>query len=338
MKDVQRATMPALRAAGLNGDAIIHDLWTRRKIDTRMAAGFYHHVDYMSRTRKAWLTILEIVNNNPNWIARPGVLEFFTRGVLYYFAMSFFTLNHSVIVASMSYEIVTPRIVNRGRGVAATFEQDLNGRWRPGHHKCLHTFDAIELRPGGANNQYRDGHAKVLLAEQLANAIDITPSQPLPVDYQVIINTQRDPLRVRRGAGTNHSIMGDVARGTTHRIIAESNGQGADLWGKLPVNHPQHPNGWIALDMTRRVVPPPPPVEPITHGFSVQVVASRDMIEVQNTLNRLTQLGYKNAYPAHGNGHYRARVGVYPTHAEAAVVLEKLVQQGFRSDAWIVRY
>lgn len=63
--------------------------------------------------------------------------------------------------------------------------------------------------------------------------------------YSVQTTTE---VNIRKGAGTNYSSVGRIAHGSTCVITEESNGQGANKWGKLA-----NGLGWIALDYTRKI-------------------------------------------------------------------------------------
>ena len=65
-------------------------------------------------------------------------------------------------------------------------------------------------------------------------------------EYQVISTTS--VLNIRNGPGTNYAVIGKINTSQPRTIIAESKGQGADLWGELKEG------GWIALDYTRKAI------------------------------------------------------------------------------------
>jgi len=71
-----------------------------------------------------------------------------------------------------------------------------------------------------------------------------------PVNYDVRVNANTT-LNVRGGAGTNFRIMSSLNdKSPTLTIVEESNGAGANKWGKL-----QDGKGWIALDFTTKIAP-----------------------------------------------------------------------------------
>ena len=55
-------------------------------------------------------------------------------------------------------------------------------------------------------------------------------------------------VNIRKGAGTNHEIVGAIPKGGAYTIIEEKSGAGAKKWGKLKSGA-----GWIALDYTERI-------------------------------------------------------------------------------------
>lgn len=79
---------------------------------------------------------------------------------------------------------------------------------------------------------------------------DSTGKQVYPVaefkPYLVRVTT--DSLRIRKEAGTNSAIVGAINDGGIYTIVAESDGPGADKWGKLKSGA-----GWIALDFTAKI-------------------------------------------------------------------------------------
>lgn len=60
------------------------------------------------------------------------------------------------------------------------------------------------------------------------------------------VRVTADVLNIRKKPGTNYPITGKITDKGVYTIIAESKGNGADLWGKLKSGA-----GWIALDYTK---------------------------------------------------------------------------------------
>lgn len=56
-----------------------------------------------------------------------------------------------------------------------------------------------------------------------------------------------DALNIRKGAGTNNSVVGTIEDNGTYTIIAEASGKGASKWGLLK-GYQKYRNGWISLD------------------------------------------------------------------------------------------
>lgn len=61
---------------------------------------------------------------------------------------------------------------------------------------------------------------------------------------QITANT----LRIREGAGTNHSIVGTIKDKGIYTIIKEADGKGATKWGLL-----KSKAGWISLDFAKKI-------------------------------------------------------------------------------------
>lgn len=76
--------------------------------------------------------------------------------------------------------------------------------------------------------------------------VQIEEETPKFVPYNVQVNTPSG-VKIRAGAGTDHSQVGTIKNKTTVSIAGESLGKGANLWGKLADGR-----GWIALDYTVR--------------------------------------------------------------------------------------
>lgn len=60
--------------------------------------------------------------------------------------------------------------------------------------------------------------------------------------------TPSDGVNIRKGPGTNNSIVGAIQQGGAYTIVDESTGTGAKKWGKLKSGA-----GWIALDYTEKI-------------------------------------------------------------------------------------
>lgn len=60
--------------------------------------------------------------------------------------------------------------------------------------------------------------------------------------------TPSDGVNIRKGPGTNNSIVGAIEQGGAYTIVDESTGTGAKKWGKLKSGA-----GWIALDYTEKI-------------------------------------------------------------------------------------
>lgn len=60
--------------------------------------------------------------------------------------------------------------------------------------------------------------------------------------------TPSDGVNIRKGAGTDYSIVGAIPQGGAYTIVEEKTGKGAAKWGKLKSGA-----GWIALDYTEKI-------------------------------------------------------------------------------------
>lgn len=57
----------------------------------------------------------------------------------------------------------------------------------------------------------------------------------------------KDPLNIRKGAGTNYAVTGQIVDTLRYTIVAEKNGQGSTKgWGQLKSG------GWVALDWVKK--------------------------------------------------------------------------------------
>lgn len=60
--------------------------------------------------------------------------------------------------------------------------------------------------------------------------------------------TASDGVNIRKGAGTNYTIVGAIPKGGAYTIVEEKTGAGANKWGRLKSGA-----GWIALDYTEKI-------------------------------------------------------------------------------------
>lgn len=81
--------------------------------------------------------------------------------------------------------------------------------------------------------------------EELVKVVNSMLDKKESSSYLVKVNTAC--LNIRKKAGTNYAIVGQIKDRGTYTIVAESNGKGAKKWGKLKSGA-----GWIALDYTIR--------------------------------------------------------------------------------------
>lgn len=63
-----------------------------------------------------------------------------------------------------------------------------------------------------------------------------------------LVKITADDLNIRKGAGTDTAIVGNITDKGVYTIVEEANGKGADRWGKLKSGL-----GWISLDYTKKI-------------------------------------------------------------------------------------
>ena len=63
-----------------------------------------------------------------------------------------------------------------------------------------------------------------------------------------LVKITADDLNIRKGAGTDTAIVGNITDKGVYTIVEEANGKGADRWGKLKSGV-----GWISLDYTKKI-------------------------------------------------------------------------------------
>lgn len=340
--EIQRSTMPALRAAGLNGNFTIQDLHTGIILNCRGAAGNNNHVDFMWHRRADFENVLRMLGRPTTakvgtWSARPGILRFTNRNGTFAFAISYHTKNHSVAVASDAYNPSGIRII-RGQG-ASPHERNSAGNWIIGAHICMWTYDTFAIR-GHRNNAYdRDMRDRVLEAERMAQAISV-PAASVTVNRQVRVNVTTF-LNIRTGAGVNFNANGRLNNGEIRNIIREATGP-VDAragrhgqWGQL------QNGGWIALEHTVATnalsIAPPPPLLPMPDKtYRVQISASRDREATERLVERLrTEGAQQYAYLNHYGGLYRAQVGQFATREEARRLEQELLELIFVNDTYV---
>ena len=141
--------------------------------------------------------------------------------------------------------------MRRGMGATSDYEKTLDDKWRFGTHICIHTEDTIAIRKA-STSWYVEMRAAVLKAESMAKVIPIAPyiAPVVPaasVNYQVRVNTVKDPLSVRSEPSTaqgTKTVIRKVQKDSIQTVVAESKGHGATMWGQLI------DGGWISLDLT----------------------------------------------------------------------------------------
>ena len=102
-----------------------------------------------------------------------------------------------------------------------------------GHSDCDHWLKKF----GKDMNWFREQVRILLTGEE--------PKKIEPYSVQVLASAG---LNIRKGPGTNFSKNGVLKKNTIVTIVDESEGKGADLWGKL-----EDGRGWISLDYTTEV-------------------------------------------------------------------------------------
>lgn len=141
------------------------DLWSGKTFSCKGSPPInYDHSDWMFATKADFDICRSICGRS--WDARPAILSTPSGCVS---AVSFHTVNHSIVVAAGAYEIVSPRITR------AT-EKDSKGNWNPGHHMCMHYADTYKARSDSSYT--RDMRAKVELAVTLGNNGSINVNSP----------------------------------------------------------------------------------------------------------------------------------------------------------------
>ena len=83
---------------------------------------------------------------------------------------------------------------------------------------------------------------------QTAKPTTSKPSTSKAFKPYIVRITANDGVNIRKGAGTNYSVCGSIAKGGAYTIVAEKSGTGAKKWGKLKSGA-----GWIALDYTAKL-------------------------------------------------------------------------------------
>lgn len=97
---------------------------------------------------------------------------------------------------------------------------------------------------------------------------------PATTDDGYLVKVTADVLNIRKGAGTNYDITGQIKDHGVYTIVAESNGTGASKWGKLKSGA-----GWISLDwvekMTSGTVKQETTTAPIRKGSKVMFIGTK---------------------------------------------------------------
>lgn len=95
--------------------------------------------------------------------------------------------------------------------------------------------------------------------------------QPEPKPTQefkhYLVQTTKENIEIRSGAGTNHKVVGTIKSKGIYTIVDQAFGTGALLWGKLKSGA-----GWISLDYTQKVDSTSPTPE-VFRPYLVKVTA-----------------------------------------------------------------
>ena len=77
--------------------------------------------------------------------------------------------------------------------------------------------------------------------------VKTTTEETKPAFAPYMVKITAASLNVRKGAGTNYSIVATVKKDQVYTIVEEANGTGAKKWGKLKSGV-----GWISLDYVKK--------------------------------------------------------------------------------------
>ena len=102
----------------------------------------------------------------------------------------------------------------------------------------------IDKNVSGSNSINSPVNTKYLtVAGGSAAAAQVPPPTFQPYTVKVVA----DSLNIRKGAGTNNSVVGAISDKGVYTIVEESSGAGASKWGKLKSGA-----GWISLDFVQK--------------------------------------------------------------------------------------
>jgi len=76
---------------------------------------------------------------------------------------------------------------------------------------------------------------------------DAAPSAPAAAFQPYTVKVTANVLNIRKGAGTNHAVVGSIKDNGVYTIVEESTGVGASMWGRLKSGV-----GWISLDHVQK--------------------------------------------------------------------------------------
>jgi len=166
----------------------------------------------------------------------------------------------------------------------------------------------------------------VITAETVNYQVEVTASPTL--------NIRSEPSTAKREL----TVVDTVRTGTHLDIDRTIDGHdhtapnGTTLWGRI--NGGKYNHMWIALRHTKRTNNHPETPQP-TVPWSVQVLASRDSVDVDRQIARLRGMGYHDAFINVSNGWHRARVPA-GTEQQARALFPVLRSKGF-TDAFPVQ-
>ena len=119
-------------------------------------------------------------------------------------------------------------------------------------------FDAVVVAEDDHYVVQLGSYKKKGNAEKLRDKLDAAGFNAVVIDNTPTVETKgfepyrvkvvANILRIRKGAGTNTEIVGNIADLGVYTIVEEANDEGSARWGKL-----ESGAGWIALDYTKKI-------------------------------------------------------------------------------------
>ena len=122
---------------------------------------------------------------------------------------------------------------------SATSVREASDAILTGYERPADQGESVQVKRADFGKTYYDWYVSGTTAAPTVKEDKFTP---------YLVKITADDLNIRKGAGTDTAIVGNITDKGVYTIVEEANGKGADRWGKLKSGV-----GWISLDYTKKI-------------------------------------------------------------------------------------